>query len=188
MAAVLLEALANKAHFTGWLQELTFACVHVSCCVQAHDFFSDAEEAAEDAAEAVKDKAASATSSGPSRAVPRPSGLYGKDPTPSNTEDVENWRHTHPQTARATTGNAENAKQAAKDSWESAKGHTRNAADGLKGKAQRAADDAKGKAADVKAQAKESAEGTKEQVEETADGVTAWAKSWFGEYIAVHSL
>ena len=151
--------------------------------MQAHDFFTDAEETVVDAKDAVKDEADRATSSGPSQTVPRPSGLYGKDPIPSNTEEVEHWRRTHPRPARGTVESdaGEGAKQAAKDSWASVKGQTQEAADAMKGKTRQAADDVKGKAEDVKGKASERADQANDKADETADGIAGWAKSWFGK-------
>ena len=151
--------------------------------LQAHDFFSDAKEAAADAEDAVKDEADRASSSGPSRTAPRPSGLYGKDPIPSNTEDVEQWRRTHPRPARGTDGShaREGVKQAAKDSWASVKGQTQEAANAAKGSTKQAVDDAKGKAEDVRGKVDDTADEAKDTADETADGITGWAKSWFGK-------
>ena len=151
--------------------------------MQAHDFFSDAKEAAADAGDAVKDEADRASSSGPSRTVPRPSGLYGKDPISSNTQDVEQWRRTHPQPARGSdvSDAGKGVNQAAKDSWASAKGQTQEAADAAKGSTKQAADDAKGKAKEVKGKADETVDQAKDKADETADGITGWAKSWFGK-------
>ena len=169
--------------------------------MQAHDFFSDAKEAAADAKDAVKDEAERAGSRGPSRTVPRPSGLYGKDAIPSNTEDVEHWRRTHPWPARGNAGSdaVEGVKQAAKDTWGSVKGQTQEAAQAAKGntkqaaqhakgkvedvkeKANKTADQAKGKAEDVKGKANETADQAKDKADEAADGFAGWAKSWFGK-------
>ena len=151
--------------------------------LQAHDFFSDAKEDLADAKEAVKDEADRASSSGPSTTVPRPSGLYGKDPIPSNTEDVEQWRRTHPRPVRGAdvSDAGEGVKQAAKDSWASVKGQTQETTDAAKGSTKRAADDAKGKAEEVKGKADETADQAKDKADETADGITGWAKSWFGK-------
>ena len=151
--------------------------------LQAHDFFSDAKETAADAEDAVKDKADKARSSGPSRTVHRPSNLYGKDPIPSNTEDVEQWRRMHPRPARGTDGSdaGDGVKQATKDSWASVKGQTQEAADAAKGSTKQAADDAKGKAKEVKGKVDETVDQAKDKADDTADGVTGWAKSWFGK-------
>ena len=152
--------------------------------MQAHDFFSDSKEAAADAEGAVKDEADRVSSSGPSQTAPRPSGLYGKDPIPSNTEDVEHWRRTHPRPARGTDGSdaREGVKQAAKNSWASVKGQTQEAASAAKGSTKQAVDDAKGKAEDVKDKVDETADEAKDKADETADGITGWAKSWFGKF------
>lgn len=115
--------------------------------------------------------------------------MYGKDPIPSNTEDVEQWRRTHPRPARGSNQpDARESKQAAEESWASAKRQTKDAANDVKGMAQEAADDAKGKARDVKGKANETADEAKEKADETADGVTAWAKSWFGMLITAFAL
>lgn len=170
------------------------------CVLQAHDFFSDAKETAADAKDAVQDEADRAGSRVPSRTVPRPSGLYGKDPIPSNTEDLEKWRRTHPRPARGDAGAdaGEGLKQAAKESWASVKGQTQEAADAakgntkqaaqhdVKGKANEMADQAKGKAADVKGNANETADQAKDKADEAADGFAGWAKSWFGKSTDCH--
>ena len=115
--------------------------------------------------------------------------MYGKDPIPSNTEDVEHWRRSHPRSSRSSNQpDLEKSKQAAEESWASAKRQTKDVADDVKGKAQGAADDAKGKASDVKGKTNETADEAKEKADEAADGVTAWAKSWFGMSIIAVAL
>ena len=145
--------------------------------MQAHEFFSDAEEAAEGAADAVKDEANRATSSGPHMARP-----LGKDPIPTNTEDIAKWRKAHPPPAKPIGEAGSDTRQSAEGSWESAKGQTREAVDEAKGKSREAADDLKGKytetAEDVKSKTKATAEDVKDKASESADG---WA-SWFGEF------
>ena len=154
------------------------------CVLQAHDFFSDAKEDLADAKDAVKDEADRASSSGPSGKVLRPSGLYGKDPIPSNTEDVEQWRRTHPRPARGTdvSDAGEGVKQAAKDSWVSVNKQTQEATNAANGSTKQTAHDAKGKAEEVKGKADETANQAKDKADETADGITGWAKSWFGKF------
>ena len=156
--------------------------------LQAHEFLSDAEEAAEDTADALKDEANRATSSGPHMARP-----LGKDPIPINTEDIANWRKAHSPSAQPTREAASDTRQSAEGSWESAKGQTREAVDEAKGKSREAADDLKGKyretaedvksktkatAEDVKSKTKATAEDVKDKASESADG---WA-SWFGGF------
>ncbi len=167
--------------------------------LQAHEFLSDAEEAAEDTADALKDEANRATSSGPHMARP-----LGKDPIPTNTEDIAKWRQAHPPSAQPIRAAARDTKQSAEGSWESAKGQTREAVDEAKGKSKEAADDLKGKyretaedvksktkataedvksktkatAEDVKSKTKATAEDVKDKASESADG---WA-SWFGGF------
>lgn len=163
--------------------------------MQAHDFFSDAEEAAEDAKETVKDEAGRVTSSGPSRTGPRDNDLLGKDPIPSNTEDVTHWRDAHPRPARRTreADTVDRTRQAAEGSWESAKGQTQQAAQDVKGKSRDAAEDVKGKlrqtADDVKGKSKETKEEAKGTIRETIDSVKSKASeasegwiSWFGTF------
>lgn len=151
--------------------------------MQAHDFFTDAKETAEDAKDAVKNEADRAATTGASRTGPRPSGLYGKDPIPANTEDVEQWRRTHPRPARGTDGSdaGEGVKEAVKDSWASVKGQTQDSVDAAKGKTRQAVDDAKGTAEDVKGKANEKADQAKEKADEATEGIAGWAKSWFGK-------
>ena len=166
--------------------------------MQAHDFFTDAKETAADVKDAVKNEADRAATTGAARSGPRPSCLYGKDPIPSNTEDVEQWRRTHPRTARGVpdaSDAGEGAKQAVKDSWASAKGQTQDSVDAAKGKTRQAADAAKGKvehvkgkAEDVKAKANEAADEAKGKAEETSDGIAGWAKSWFGKSLAAQHV
>lgn len=159
------------------------------CGSQAQDFFTDAKEAAADAKDAVKSEADRVATTGASRTGPRPSNLYGKDPIPSNTEDVEQWRRTHPRPARSDASDAgDGAKQAVTQSWTSAKGQTQESVDAAKGTARQAADaakgkseDVKGKAEDVKGKANEAAGQAKGKAEETVEGITGWAKSWFGK-------
>ena len=145
--------------------------------LQAHEFLSDAEEAAEDAADAVKDEANRATSSGPHMARP-----LGKDPIPTNTENIAKWRKAHPPPAKPIREAGSDTKQSAEGSWESAKGQTREAVDEAKGKSREAADDLKGKyretAQDVKSKTQATAEDVKDKASDSADG---WA-SWFGEF------
>ena len=152
-------------------------CFYQRLHLQAHEFFSDAEEAAEDAADAVKNEANRATSSGPHMARP-----LGKDPIPSNTEDIAKWRQAHPPPVKPVREAGRDTKQSAEGSWESAKGQTREAVDEAKGKSREAADDMKGKyretAEDVKSKTKATAEDVKDKASESADG---WA-SWFGEF------
>ena len=156
---------------------LLSVCLNQWLHLQAHEFFSDAEEAAEDAADAVKDEANRATSSRPHMARP-----LGKDPIPTNTEDIAKWRKAHPPPARPTREAGSDKRQSAEGSWESAKGQTREAVDEAKGKSREAADDLKGKyketAEDVKSEIKATAEDVKDKASESVDG---WA-SWFGEF------
>ena len=158
--------------------------VHSLPSLQAHEFFSDAEEAAEGAADAVKGRT---TSSGPHMARP-----LGKDPIPTNTEDIAHWRKAHPQPARPTRETSAGARQTAEGSWESAKGQAREAVDDVKGRSRAAADDVKGKsketAEDVKSKTKETADEVKSKTKETADEVKSKADesvdswmSWFGK-------
>lgn len=155
--------------------------------MQAHEFFSDAEEAAEDAADAVKDETNRASSSGPHMARP-----LGKDPIPTNTEDIAKWRKDHPSPAKPAREAASDTRQSAEGSWESAKGQTREAVDEAKGKSREAVNDVNGKyretaedvksktkatTEDVKSKTKATAEDVKDKASESADG---WA-SWFGE-------
>ncbi len=162
--------------------------------LQAHEFFSDAEEAAEDAADAVKNEANRATSSGPHMARP-----LGKDPIPTNTEDIAKWRQAQPPSAKPIREAASDKRQTAEGSWESAKGQTREAVDEAKGKSKEAADDLKGKyketaedvksktkatAEDVKSKTKAAVEDVKDKASESADG---WA-SWFGNFLGIASI
>ena len=148
--------------------------------LQAQEFFSDAEEAAEDAADAVKGRTAS---SGPHMARP-----LGKDPIPTNTEDIANWRKSHPQPVKPNRETVNEARQTAEGSWESAKGQAREAVDDVKRKSKAAADNVKGTyketAEDVKSNTKETAEEVKSKASESAD---SWA-SWFGKRSSVVQL
>ena len=158
--------------------------IHLLPSLQAQEFFSDAEEAAEGAAGAVKDRT---SSSGPHMARP-----LGKDPIPTNTEDIASWRKAHPQPARPTRETSAGARQTAEGSWESAKGQAREAVEDVKGRSRAAADEVKGKsketAEDVKSKTKETAEDVKSKTKETADEVKSKADesvdswmSWFGK-------
>ena len=87
--------------------------------MQAQELFSEARDTVEevvddatggaqrfqhkaaDAAEDLKHKASSSSAS-----QPRPAGLYGKDPIPTNTEELQRWRQTHPRPAGQARGGA----------------------------------------------------------------------------------
>lgn len=112
----------------------------------------------------------------------------GKDPIPSNTEDLTKHRQAHPQPVRGSRASeiGDKTRQTAEDSWQSAKGQTREAVEDVKGEARGAADGVKGKyretADKVKGKSRAAADDVENKASETADDVKGWTKNWFGEF------